>query len=562
MNLGTALVAVRADIKDLRRDLDAAKQQTSKATSAMQRNATSVEAAFRKMWFAIGGAGLAVMTVRTFGQAIKAASDLQEVTNKFNVVFKGQQTIAEGWTKTLVNAYSMSTREAKQYLSSVQDLLVPMGMAAKEAGKLSFEIVKLSADLGSFNNLPTAQVMLDIQSALVGNFETMKKYGVVLNAANVKQEALNMGLVTNIKELNAAEKAQAAYSLIVKGSQAAIGDNARSVGSYAKTLKDATAAWEDFMAELGKTVLPAATIVLQWVTDWLKDFLYVLEELKKIRRELQGLPAEPYRQMIRAPIPGAGPGAPTPPTPTPSETAEKIDERIKTTNQLYQNQIEWANLARDAEGALQDVQFNDYKAKTLEQLEMEDEIREERLATWAEFWNDYASLHTEAMQSWMNVAMMAMQIFAAKSEKWQLAMIAVETGINVARALIFGHAAAVKALAEVPYPANLGVYAQMMALTYSNVAAIIAAGAVKAYGATQGGGAGVGGGVGGGGTQTGFPGPPGTIGQPEDRGQIIHIHFDGGVITDDDFLEDLAEKISELVEGSEVRLISSGVRES
>ena len=141
---------------------------------------------------------------------VKAASDLEEVTSKFNVVFAEQAKKAEEWARTLQDAYAMSMREAKQYLSSIQDLLVPMGMNARAAAYLSNEIVKLSADLGSFNNLPTAQVMLDIQSALVGNYETMKKYVVVLNATTVQQTALNMGLAETNGMLTAADKAQAA----------------------------------------------------------------------------------------------------------------------------------------------------------------------------------------------------------------------------------------------------------------------------------------------------------------------------------------------------------------
>ena len=123
----------------------------------------------------------------------------------------------------------MSQEEAKRYLSSVQDLLVPMGVAADKAAVLSHEVVKLSADLGSFSNLPTERVMLDIQSALVGNFETMKKYGVVLKETVVSEKALAMGLAETKQELTAGHKAQAAYALMVEGSAAAIGDMQRGV---------------------------------------------------------------------------------------------------------------------------------------------------------------------------------------------------------------------------------------------------------------------------------------------------------------------------------------------
>lgn len=231
-------------------------------------------ASSRSAMLALGSAVASIAAVYALGRisqaAIKAASDLEEVSSKFNVVFKGQTAVAEKWSKALVDSYAMSTREAKQYLSSVQDLLKPMGMEAEAAGRLSNEIVKLSADLGSFNNLPTAQVMADIQSALVGNYETMKKYGVVLNATVVQEEALAMGLAKTKDELTAAHRAQAAYKLMVEGSQDAIGDMARTSGSYANQLKQLKASVEDLAAAIGENLLPAATAIISVFNKWAK----------------------------------------------------------------------------------------------------------------------------------------------------------------------------------------------------------------------------------------------------------------------------------------------------
>jgi len=193
----------------------------------------------------------------------KAASDLQEATNKFNVVFAGQVDLASKWASELRESYAMSRRETRQYLSSVQDLLVPMGMMRDEAGRLSFEIVKLSADLGSFNNLPTAMVMADIQSALVGNFETMKKYGVVLNATIVQEKALALGLAETKDQLTAAHKAQAAYKLMVEGSRAAIGDMARTYDDHANQMKQLERNIEDLSAAFGEKLLPMITSAIK-----------------------------------------------------------------------------------------------------------------------------------------------------------------------------------------------------------------------------------------------------------------------------------------------------------
>lgn len=210
---------------------------------------------------ALGAAFVAFGAVAVTGLsiAIKKASDLQEVQSKFDTVFKEQAVLAEEWATVLQAAFAMSETEAKKNLSAIQDLLVPMGVARDTASELSFEIVKLSADLGSFNNLPTEQVMLDIQSAIVGNFETMKKYGVVLNATKVQQEALNQGLAGSANELTQADKAMAAYSLIVKGTGDAIGDMERTQASFANQMKFFRAQINDIITIFGKNFLPTVT---------------------------------------------------------------------------------------------------------------------------------------------------------------------------------------------------------------------------------------------------------------------------------------------------------------
>ena len=242
-------------------------KRTGQSLDTMNKKLTTAHSNLLKVTAAFAAVVAAGYTLQ---KVIDVASDLEEVTSKFNVVFEGQIQLAEKWAETLTESYIMSTREARQYLSSVQDLLVPMGMQADMAGALSFEIVKLSADLGSFNNLPTAQVMDDIQSALVGNYETMKKYGAVLNATVVQETALAMGLARTKDELTAAHKAQAAYELMVKSSQAAIGDIARTSGSYANQTKQLRVNIEELTVLMGNQFLRVATDIVTRMNDWIK----------------------------------------------------------------------------------------------------------------------------------------------------------------------------------------------------------------------------------------------------------------------------------------------------
>jgi hypothetical protein len=267
MRIGGIYAEIRARTTKLKYDLGGAKSMVQKSANDMQRELNGI--GFTALGLAATAFGAAVtMALR---RSIDAASDLEEATSKFNVVFKDQVGLAEDWSRELVSGYAMSTREAKQYLASVQDLLVPMGMQSKAAAQMSSEVVKLAADLGSFNNLPTAQVIADMQSALVGNYETMKKYGVVLNEAVVSQQAFAKGLAETKKDLTAADKAQSAYELIVKSSTAAIGDMDRTADGYANTTKRLNAAWEDLTATMGGKFLKVAAKIKGITADILEN---------------------------------------------------------------------------------------------------------------------------------------------------------------------------------------------------------------------------------------------------------------------------------------------------
>jgi hypothetical protein len=243
----------RFDISIILGMVDKASKQLKGINGWVKKN----EEQFRQLGIAAGVMGAAAAA--GIAVAVKKASDLEEVQAKFNTVFRNNTKFAEESVKILRESYALSEIAAKKYLSSVQDLLVPMGLQREAASKLSNEVVKLAADLGSFNNMPTEKVMMDIQSALVGNFETMKKYGVVLNETRTQQEAMNLGLWNGKGLIDASAKAQAAYSLMIKGSSDAMGDMQRTSQSFANQMKFTLAKIDDMTVALGKGFLPVAT---------------------------------------------------------------------------------------------------------------------------------------------------------------------------------------------------------------------------------------------------------------------------------------------------------------
>ncbi len=134
------------------------------------------------------------VAVEGLRKSLQLASDAQEATSKAMQVFRNNTAGLKSAINELTKSYGMSTLEATKAIGAMGDLFKPLGFAEQDALKLSETAVKLARDLASFNNLNTEDVLRDIQSALVGNTEAVRKYGVVLNETTLAQAAVNAGL--------------------------------------------------------------------------------------------------------------------------------------------------------------------------------------------------------------------------------------------------------------------------------------------------------------------------------------------------------------------------------
>jgi len=145
---------------------------------------------------------------------------------------------------------------------------------------MSSQVVKLAIDLASFNRIPTADVVRDLQSALVGNVETLRKYGVIAQEAQIKQKALELGF--NPKSLTAQQKALSILNITMEGTTDAQGDAVRTAGSFANQLVALQSELKSVGTELGKSLLEPGKDVIATIKG-------ILPELKDSGPALEGM---------------------------------------------------------------------------------------------------------------------------------------------------------------------------------------------------------------------------------------------------------------------------------
>lgn len=253
-------VAIVGDASSLQRAFGRA----SKSGSAFGRSIGGIGRA--------AGVGLAAFGVAAAGASVKMldlASDAGEVQSKLGVVFGKQLPGLTRELDTFAAATGASRYELRQQAADMGALLKPIVGNTKGAADMSAATVKLATDLGSFNNVPTADALEAIRAGLVGEAEPLRRFGVLLNEAAVTEEAYASGIAKRGAELTEAQKLQARYNLIMRQTKLAQGDAERTSGSMANQVKRLKNGLRDAATDMGKLLLPTA---LKLVTAWNNAF--------------------------------------------------------------------------------------------------------------------------------------------------------------------------------------------------------------------------------------------------------------------------------------------------
>ena len=229
--------------------------------------------------------GVIVFQAFRFGQEmVRMASSVEEMRSKSSVVFGQFVNDVRSQLGQFGDSVGRSTHELEQMASSIQDTFVPMGFARGEASKLSVELTKLAVDVASFNNASDVETMMAFQSALVGNHETVRRFGVVITEATLKQELLRMGINKATKDVSNAEKVQARLNLIIAGTSDAHGDAERTSGSFANTSKALGSALSELSVDVMTPMLPKLTKMAEGfidATDKARSFFVMIGMLNR-----------------------------------------------------------------------------------------------------------------------------------------------------------------------------------------------------------------------------------------------------------------------------------------
>ena len=227
------LIRIEADLSSVRRQLNTLDKQVQQKTQSVGKGLNRI-ASVAKVAL---GAVIVQQAARAGMAMINMAASVEEMQSKSEAVFGSFVGQVRKELSAFGQEVGRSAFELEGMASSIQDTFVPMGFARGEAAKLSVELTKLATDVASFNNASDTETMKAFQSALVGNHETVRRFGIVITEASLKQELLNMGINKSVNEITNQEKVQARLNLIMKGTTDAQGDALKTAGSFTNRMK-------------------------------------------------------------------------------------------------------------------------------------------------------------------------------------------------------------------------------------------------------------------------------------------------------------------------------------
>jgi hypothetical protein len=247
-----------ADVSKFSKGMDVADKEAKGLSGKMDKYGKAMAASFAAVGIAAGA-----MAFKIGMDSVKAASDLNEEISKTEIIFGETADEIKAFAKTADKALGISQKEAMGASSTFAVLGKNAGLTGKDLSKFSKTSVTLASDLASFYNTRAEDAIAAIGSAMRGESEPIRKYGVLISAAGLETAAMNYELRTgetlerdHKNQLSESAKVLARYQAIIDQTSDAQGDFTRTSEGAAAQQKILDAQLENLKTTMGQGLLP------------------------------------------------------------------------------------------------------------------------------------------------------------------------------------------------------------------------------------------------------------------------------------------------------------------
>lgn len=244
--------------RQLEGSFDSIRRRANRDLDRIGEGAGRLTSKFRMMGPMIGGAIAAVgiaAFARGASKAVGAAADLGESINAIQVVLgDGADSFLE-FGETAASSLGITQQALNQAIVPIAAIFKNAGIEGEGLSDNLQTLATRATDVGSVFNEDTNVVLEAFGSALRGEAEPARRFGVQLDANALSAKAVADGIAEVGEELTPAQKTQAAYALILEQTDVAAGDMIATMESLPNVMKRTAAVASETGADFGEGLL-------------------------------------------------------------------------------------------------------------------------------------------------------------------------------------------------------------------------------------------------------------------------------------------------------------------
>lgn len=248
----------------------------SRSSDTARKKSFSLAGALGKLY---AGYWLVFRGMSKIKSAVDYAADLTEVQNVVDNSFGEMTGKVNDFAKQSIKSLGMSELSFKTFASQYQSMGNAMSIGNSQIAKandflnkatdgyisasdsladVSLNMTKLAGDMASFYNKDQAEVAEDLRSVYTGMVIPLRKYGLDLTQATLKEWAMKNGMDANIESMSQAEKTMLRYQYVMANTKQAQGDFIRTQDTWANQTRMLAENFRNLGVAIGTPIINAA----------------------------------------------------------------------------------------------------------------------------------------------------------------------------------------------------------------------------------------------------------------------------------------------------------------
>lgn len=211
-----------------------------------------------------------------------SVNDYIENLNLFGVAMGKYADEAYAYAQNVESVLGINPSDWTRTQAVLMDMAKSFGVASDTAHSMSKALTQLTYDYASFYNLSTDEAANKVRSAIAGEIEPVRALGKDLSVAKLQLTATELGINGTVDAMTQADKAMLRTITLLRQSESAQGDLARTLEDPANQMRIFAAQTEMLSTALGELFLPILQEVLPYAISTVKVLRMVTEEFARL----------------------------------------------------------------------------------------------------------------------------------------------------------------------------------------------------------------------------------------------------------------------------------------